>query len=86
MEKLRLDILKQIKSAGPVTYNELENICKITSLKDRGTFAKNLRSLIRNELVKISKIRSTTHYVISTKGLNLIKKSQKADFEKIIYS
>ena len=73
MEKLRLDILKQIKSAGPVTYNELENICKITSLKDRGLFAENLRFLIRKKVVKISKIRSTNHYTLSSKGMEYIK-------------
>jgi hypothetical protein len=53
-------------------------MCQITSL-NRGLFAKNLRFLIRKWLVKISRIRSTTHYIISPKGLTLIKKSLKTD-------
>jgi hypothetical protein len=73
MEKPKLEILTKVKSAGPLTYNELEELCQITSLKDRGLFAENLRFLIRKKVVKISKIRSTNHYTLSSKGMEYIK-------------
>jgi len=77
MEKPKLEILTKAKSVGPLTYNELEELCKITSTKNRGLFAKNLRFLIRKGLVKITKIRSTTHYAISIEGSALIKNPKK---------
>ena len=75
VEKIQLEILAKVKSAGPLTYNELEELCQLTSLKKRGIFAKNLRFLIRKGLVKILKIRSTIHYTVSSKGLTYYRKS-----------
>jgi len=76
IEKSQLEILTKVKTAGPLTYNELEELCQLASL-NKGLFAKNLRFLIRKGLVKILKIRSTTHYAISTEGLALIKNPKK---------
>jgi len=72
IEKSQLEILTKVKTAGPLTYNELEELCQLAS-SNKGLFAKNLRFLIRKGLVKILKIRSTTHYTISSKGMEYIK-------------
>lgn len=80
--KPQFEILRQINSTGPLTYNELEKVLKITALKDRGIFAKNLRFLIRKNLVTLSKIRFTTHYLISAKGILYYEKFLRFEGEK----
>jgi len=76
IENSQLEILTKVKTAGPLTYNELEELCQLAS-SNKGLFAKNLRFLIRKGLVKITKIRSTTHYAISIEGSALIKNPKK---------
>jgi len=62
----RIDILRILKSKGPLTYSELKSLSGFKSKKKSGTFAYYLRRQLRQKLVALNK--SERRYRITNLG------------------
>jgi len=76
----RSDVLRILKSKGPLTYSELKSLAGFKIEKDSGKFAYHLRRLLRQSLVAFTKSRR--RYKITNLGilvLHLAEEIEKGD-------
>jgi len=76
----RIDILRILKSKGPLIYPELKSLSGFNSKKESGKFAYHLRKLLREKLVALNK--SERRYKITNLGwlvLNLAEETMSID-------
>ncbi len=80
----RIDILRILKSKGPLTYSELKSLAGFKSKKESGKFAYHLRKLLRQSLVALNK--SERRYTITNLGKLVLSLARQIEERSIVES
>jgi len=73
--QVRMDILRTLKSKGPLTYADLKSYSDVKKGKQSGIFAYHVRKLLRQSLVELD--IPSKMYEITGHGIHIFNLAQK---------